>query len=154
MPFVLAERRPRFKWTVSVMRPDAKTPGKHVASTFTAEFDPLTPEEEQEKKDRAMAVLDEGEAEVAEPDALDRNKAELRRLMERLRGEPEEEKAHLRRVFVGWGQDLVDQDNKPIPYSDEVREQLLGFPEIRRALMTAYQAAMNPENPKGARRGN
>lgn len=39
--------------------------------------------------------------------------------------------------------DLVDDKNEPVPYSEELRDRLLGMPHIRRALQAAYFAAVS-----------
>ncbi|SMF83080.1 hypothetical protein SAMN06265365_14846 [Tistlia consotensis] len=142
MTFVLADRRPQFDWKISVQRPDPKSGGKHVTSTFTARFDPLTPEEEQERLEGAAVRLD-----TAGDDGM-------KGLVARSLEAQEEDKSLLRRVWVGWGKDVVGQDNKPLEYSDELREQMIAWPEIRTAVLAAYNEAMNPQNPKGTKRGN
>ena len=58
-------------------------------------------------------------------------------------------KAYIRAFLIGWGEDLVDDDTKPVPYSEAVRETLIGTPFVRRALIDTYSAAM-----VGAKRGN
>lgn len=39
-------------------------------------------------------------------------------------------------------EDLVDEANQPVPYSDAVRDQLLNTPYARDALFRAYTAAL------------
>jgi hypothetical protein len=53
---------------------------------------------------------------------------------------PEGFKAFLRAVVVEF-HDLVDDDEKPVPYSDATRDQLLAFIHVRHALNRAYWAA-------------
>lgn len=173
MTFVLPDRRPAFDWPVYVSRPDPISPGKHLQASFVARFDPLTPEEEEAQQAKALGILDalpaetqagaedrgegnggEGDGGEGAADPIGLAKSELRRFRDTRTRQEEEAKALLRRIWIGWGTDLVDQDNAPIPYSDAVREQLLGFPEVRRAVLAAYTAAMNPEAKTGARRGN
>lgn len=47
----------------------------------------------------------------------------------------------LRKVVVGLD-DLVDDANEPIPYSDEIRDQLIAVPYVRIALMQTYIRAI------------
>jgi hypothetical protein len=55
-------------------------------------------------------------------------------------GTPDGFKAFLRAVIVEF-HDLVDDDEKLVPYSDAVREQLIAFIHIRHALNRAYWSA-------------
>lgn len=57
--------------------------------------------------------------------------------------------AYLRQIFVGWGEDYVDEDKAPVPYSDAERDQLISTPYVRMALLETYNAAL-----LGAKRGN
>lgn len=54
----------------------------------------------------------------------------------------------LRKIVVGMD-DLVGEDDKPLTYTDELRDQLIAVPYIRAALVQTYLAAVT-----GARRGN
>ena len=45
--------------------------------------------------------------------------------------------------------DMVDEQGKPLPYSDDLRDQLLELPYMRLGLLRGYQAAMI-----GAKAGN
>jgi hypothetical protein len=47
----------------------------------------------------------------------------------------------LRRVVVGL-EDIVDDAKKPVPYSDEFRDRLIGIPYIRAGLVQTYLAAV------------
>lgn len=53
----------------------------------------------------------------------------------------EGQKDALRRIVVHMG-DLVDDNDQPIPYSDAMREQLIGAAYVRMALMTTYIKAI------------
>lgn len=57
--------------------------------------------------------------------------------------------AYLKRIFVGWGDDYVSEDNEPIPYSDEERDELIDDPVIRIAILNTYNGAL-----MGVKRGN
>ena len=52
-----------------------------------------------------------------------------------------EVKDYLRKLVVGM-EDLVDEQSKPIPYSDEVRDQMLALPHVRLALLKTYNEAL------------
>ncbi|MDK3072770.1 hypothetical protein QO034_06580 [Sedimentitalea sp. JM2-8] len=53
-------------------------------------------------------------------------------------------KARLRRIIVSM-EDLADENGKPVPYSDEVRDRVLNLPHARIALLRAYAAAFAKE---------
>ncbi|SFJ00259.1 hypothetical protein [Nitrosomonas sp. Nm34] len=57
----------------------------------------------------------------------------------------------LRRVLVGWGEDVVDEKGSPLPYGDETREKLIKKGYVRAGLVEAY---MNCNNGKAAARKN
>jgi hypothetical protein len=57
-------------------------------------------------------------------------------------------KDYLRRILVSM-EDLVDEHKKPVPYSDQVRDQMLALPHVRLALLKTYNEALAQ-----ARRGN
>lgn len=57
-------------------------------------------------------------------------------------------KAFLRRAVVTI-EDLVDPADRPVPWSDAVRDRLLQLPYVRMALLRAYNAAVTK-----ARAGN
>lgn len=64
----------------------------------------------------------------------------------------EGQKAYLRRVFIGWGEDLIDDSGEtevPLPVSEAARDRLIGDFFVRRALMQTYVEALG-----GAKRGN
>lgn len=54
----------------------------------------------------------------------------------------------LRRIVTGMDE-LVDKDDKPVPYNDALRDKLLGLPFMRMALSRAYFGGV-----AGARSGN
>lgn len=47
------------------------------------------------------------------------------------------QKAVLQKVVAGM-EDLVDEAGEPMPYSDDLRDRLIGVPFVRIALFTAY----------------
>lgn len=57
--------------------------------------------------------------------------------------------AYLKRIFVGWGEDYVGEDDQPIPYNDAERDELIDDPVVRIAILNTYNAAL-----LGARQGN
>ena len=50
-------------------------------------------------------------------------------------------KAFLREVLIS-ADDLVDDKEKPMPYSEEIREGLLNLPYVRLALLKTYTTAL------------
>lgn len=57
--------------------------------------------------------------------------------------------AYLKRIFVGWGDDYVSEDNTPILYSDEERDELIDDPVVRLAILNTYNGAL-----MGVKQGN
>lgn len=49
----------------------------------------------------------------------------------------------LKLVVVGFGDDLVDMDEKPLPYSDALRDLLIADYPTRQGLSAAYLAAIS-----------
>lgn len=47
------------------------------------------------------------------------------------------QKGVLQQVIAGMDE-LIGDDGQPLPYSDELRDQLIGVPYVRIALFTAY----------------
>ena len=41
-------------------------------------------------------------------------------------------------MLVGWGDDLCDENNEPLPYADATREKLAAITYIKNAIITAY----------------
>lgn len=56
--------------------------------------------------------------------------------------------AQVRKVWIGW-EGLVDDEDRPIPFSDPMRDTLIGMLFVRAAVLQAYVTAVT-----GARRGN
>lgn len=62
---------------------------------------------------------------------------------------PEDTTNYLRAIFIGWGEDLADEDGNPIAYSDMARDDLIDMAYVRQGVLNAYNAAM-----MGAKSGN
>ena len=56
---------------------------------------------------------------------------------------------YLRAIFIGWGEDLVDEDGQPIAFCDAARDELIDIPFVRVGILNSFNAAM-----MGAKRGN
>ena len=56
---------------------------------------------------------------------------------------------YLKTIVVGWGDDYLGDDDKPIPFSDAERDELINDPPVRRALVETYAKALS-----GAKAGN
>jgi hypothetical protein len=41
-------------------------------------------------------------------------------------------------ILVGWGEDLVDAEQRPLPYSAETRNKLAAVPYLKGAILRAY----------------
>ena len=60
--------------------------------------------------------------------------------LDKLQGE-EGQKGVLQRVVCGMA-DLVGDDDQPLPYSAELRDQLIGVPYVRIAMFLTYMGAV------------
>lgn len=56
------------------------------------------------------------------------------------------QKALLQRV-VSHMDDLIGEDDQPLPYSDQLRDQLIGYAYVRVALFNAYLSAVTKAKP-------
>jgi hypothetical protein len=59
----------------------------------------------------------------------------------------------LRKVLVGW-QDIVGPDKQPVPFSEEVREQLIERPWVRTPMVRVYFEVINGGRVKDRKRKN
>lgn len=53
----------------------------------------------------------------------------------------EHDKIQAREFFVGW-KDVTDPDKKPVEYSEQIRDRMLGIFYVRTAIVRAYWDAM------------
>tara|TARA_B100001179_G_C18397208_1_gene320075 strand:+ start:362 stop:685 length:324 start_codon:yes stop_codon:yes gene_type:complete len=58
----------------------------------------------------------------------------------------EGQKLALQRVIVSMSE-LVDEDKKDVPYSDELRDQLIAVPYVRAGLLRTYREAVVKARP-------
>lgn len=93
---------PTMKRTVTVRAPDPEIADKIVEQTFTAHYRVLTNSE--------MKAFDAGRAKLS-PEEQAADPYALQKL-----------------VLVGWGEDVVGDDGKPVPFSKEALERALDFP--------------------------
>lgn len=45
-------------------------------------------------------------------------------------------------VLIGWGEDLVDDEGKPLPFNKATKKLLLDRPEVTRGVVFAFGSAM------------
>jgi hypothetical protein len=91
---------------------------------FTIPVEVFVPIDGGHRKDTFKATFRVGEADALNEFAL-------------LDGQREE----LRKIFVGFDEVLDEADN-PIPYSDEMRDRMIATPYVRAALVQAYLGAI------------
>ena len=110
---------PTMKRTVTVRAPDPEIADKIVEQTFTAHFRVLT-NDEIRAFDEARTKLSYDEA-MADPFAFQKL------------------------VLTGWGEDVVDADGTPIPYSKEARDRALELPWFAKAVRDEYARGLAGE---------
>ncbi len=124
--FRMVSRR-RYSWPVTVRfpDPDPNRAGEIVEQTFTVLF-------EEMPRDEARALQDEIEA---------------------LPPREQEERQHdmLVAVIKGWGDDIVDHADQPIPFSEAALREGLQSSFLRIGLYRAYVQSLTGE---AARKGN
>lgn len=117
----------RYWWPIKVRipNPDPRRAGQFIEQTFKAEFRAMP-------TDEAHDVLEE---------------------IAKLEGDARAERQNdlLKRVVVGWDDDVVDDREEPIPFSGDVLAELLTNVWVVAAFYRAWSTAMTGE---GARRGN
>ena len=116
----------RYPWPVTIRKPDPKKPGKAIEQTFEMTFRQLPDAEAKE--------IDAIGAAAKTPAELNAHEHDL-----------------LRRVCVGWNDDVVDTDGEPVPFSAELFEQALQDVYFRIGVYQAYRASIALD---GGRLGN
>lgn len=117
----------RFVWPVKVEMPSADRPGEFAVQTFTGHFRLLS-------KERGLALT------AAMADAVPTGVTAI----------AEQELIQIREVLIGWGDDVVDAEGVPVPFSPEMLEVVCRIDPVRTAIAVAYAEAA----AGGARRGN
>ena len=115
-----------FSWPVKMMVPDPKRAGAKMEQKFTGQFLYLPRSEVNQIAEHYKTLTDPGE-----------------------RADNEHEL--IRRVFVGWDADVVDDDGEAIAFSAEALNQALELDWFRAGVYRAYAEATSQER---ARRGN
>ncbi|CAD7055461.1 hypothetical protein RHAB21_00722 [Pseudorhizobium halotolerans] len=125
-----------FPWPVKVIEPDPDNAGKHLEREFTALFaiiDPKDAKAAEEKRRKIVAQitpelsLDELKVIQAEVDAHDL--------------------AAIKQVMKGW-QDIVDDDDRPIDFTDKSFREVLEYPRVKSALIRAYREAISEDQAR------
>jgi hypothetical protein len=122
--FTLAKEH-LYWWPVEIKMPDPAKPGKFHTQKFQMQF-------RAQPTDEARELTREIEGLPAEQQA-------------------EREHAHLICVCRDWNEDVVDEDNKPIAFSEDRLRQALQFAWFRMGLYTAYRDSIVGDE---ARKGN
>lgn len=124
MQFKLVETD-RYWWPVTVRVPDAENPGKVIEQTFRAEFEPLSPEEEQESVEaiQKLTTAREIHAHGLEQSA---------------------------RVVRNW-EGVIDGQGNPVPFSPEMLALALKKSWFRLGIQQALKESLSGEE---ARLGN
>lgn len=113
-------------WPVTVRVPDRRFPGKIVKQRFDMQFQPLGREEALAQEERAEACV------------TAREKVEV-------------EIENLLRVVKGWNESVVDDDDKPVPFTEETFRLALQKSWFRIGVLEAYAESLHGDE---ARLGN
>ena len=122
--FILAKEH-LYWWPVEIKLPDPNRAGHFQTQKFQMLFLAMP-------TDEARALTKEIEALPADQQA-------------------DREHEHLIRVCRNWNEDVVGEDKKPVPFSEDGLRQALQFPWFRQGLYTAYLNSLRGEE---ARKGN
>lgn len=127
MTFVLIKSR-TFSWPVRVTMPtDA---GKQSTNEFTGKFRLMPADEFNRKNTEWMDKF------VEDQEAAHKLRC-----------------AMVAEVLIGWD-GVVDEDNQPVPFTDETLKALCEYAIIVQAITEAYKAAVSTEGQKKRRQGN
>lgn len=116
----------RYPWPVTIKKPDPKKPGKAVEQKFEMTFRQLPDAEAREIDATAASAKTPAEVNAHEHDLL-------------------------RRVCVGWNEDVVDESGDPVPFSADIFEKALQDIYFRIGVYQAYRASIALD---GGRLGN
>jgi hypothetical protein len=105
-----------YPWPISVTVPDPDKPGEVIEQKFVMTFRAM-PLDEAQKLDDELAALPAREQVLRQDDVL-------------------------RRVAIGWNEDVVGDDNKPIPFSTEALEQAIQLSWFRLATYRGYRDSL------------
>lgn len=126
-----------FPWPVKVIEPDLSDAGALVEHTFTARFKILPPERIKASNAKRLAILEKTKTETA-----------LRKLKQ-IQAELEaHDRAAVFEVLAGWDEDLVDQDEKPIPFTEANFNAIYAHARVRSAFGRAYEEAISEDKAR------
>ena len=126
-------------WPVKVQEPDPEKPGQMTEYSFEIEFEILDRDETRRMEDERTALLKQ-----VETDASEEN---LRKVQDELEARAV---SSFRRVIRNW-RGIVDEDKKPVPFSEATFAAAMRHNRIRTAINRAYQEAIGEDK---ARLGN
>jgi hypothetical protein len=126
MKFVVTTSR-KYWWPVKVRLPaqDERRAGNVEEFTFKAQFEAINTDEAKAIRDE-IAALPEEERDARKNDLL-------------------------LRVVVGWNDDIVGEDKKPIPFDRDTLVEIIKDPWVLMAFWVAWSESMTGDS---ARRGN
>lgn len=129
-----------FPWPVKVIEPDPDNAGALIERECTILFILPHPDDVRASTEARTAILSQMKPETA---------------LEELKAIQEELRLHdldaVRAVIRGWGEDVVDADEQPLPFTPENLEEVLKHPRVQTALARAYKEAISEDK---ARLGN
>ncbi|MBC7313600.1 MAG: hypothetical protein H5U11_13995, partial [Rhizobium sp.] len=120
-------------WPVKVLQPDPDKPGKMKEFEFEIEFEIIDRDETKR--------MDEQRAELIKQAEADPSEATLRRVQDALE---EVNLASFRRVIRNW-RGIVDEQDRPISFTEESFVVAMKHNRIRAGLNKAYQEASGQE---------
>lgn len=115
MRFILTDEH-LYPWPVTIEVPDPDRPGEILEQKFTARFRAMP-------VDEAQALDDEIEA--LPPKDRARRQDDL-----------------LRRVLIGWGEDVVDDGGRQVPFTPEALERAIRHSWFRIGVYRAYRQSL------------
>ncbi len=120
-----------FPWPVKVIEPHPTDAGKHAEHVFTVLFRMPPPEEAEQSVKARRAIVEQLVEGLSDK--------EVAAIGEALTAHDE---AQLRALIVGWRDDVVGEDDQPLPFTAENVARVLAYPRVQRALIRAYNEAI------------
>lgn len=111
-----------YPWPVTLNIPDPEKAGEVIEQRFTATFRAM-PLDEAKRLDEEISALP-AEQQTARQDDV------------------------LRRVIIGWDQEVVGEDDKPIPFSAAALEQAIQLSWFRIGCYRAYRQSLQGQAAK------
>lgn len=121
-----------FPWPVKVIEPHPTDAGRQVENVFTVVFRMPPPEEAEQSVKARRAIVEQLKVEGLSDEAVAAIGDEL----------VAHDEAQLCNLVAGWRDDLIGDDDAPLPFTLDNLTRVLRYPRVQRALIRAYNEAI------------